>query len=146
VSARINQHRVAVDDRISVVVGTRIFRRHIIISHAAIREHGTDAKFVAVFVRRVMTLGNIAMKSRPFVDTQYAVHAADDAANDTANNCSHRTSIVITDASAMSGAIWYALSVGSGRHCERYGANGYGANKYNLPNHVFLKFGGECLQ
>jgi hypothetical protein len=53
---------------------------------------------------------------------------------------------VFTDASAMSSAIWHALSVCSGRHCECHGANGYGADEYNLSNHVFLKFGGEDQQ
>jgi len=80
-----------------------------------------------------MTLNNIAMESRTIIDAQYTVHAADDAANDAAHNCSHGTGIVITDASAMSGAIWYALSVRSGRHCQCHGAD-----EYEVSNHVYL--------
>ena len=87
-----------------------------------------------------MTLNDITMEPRTIIDTQYPVHAADDAAYDAANNCSHGTSIVLTDASAMSRAIRYALSVRSGRHCECNGAN-----EYNVSNHVSLKFGGECV-
>ena len=80
-----------------------------------------------------MTIGNIAMEPRAIVDTQYAVHAAYEAANDAANNRSDGTSIVLTDASAMSSAIWYALSLCSDRHCERHGADEYG-----VSNHVYL--------
>ena len=56
-----------------------------------------------------MAIGNIAMKPGTIVDPQYTVHAAYDAANDAANNRSHGTSIVLTDASAMSRAVRYAL-------------------------------------
>jgi hypothetical protein len=80
-----------------------------------------------------MAIGNIAMEPRTIVDTQYTVHAAYDAANDAANNRSHGTGIVLTDASAMSSALWYALSVCSGRHCERHGAD-----DYDVSNHVYL--------
>jgi hypothetical protein len=80
-----------------------------------------------------MAIGNIAMEARPIVDTQYTVHAAYDAANDAANDRSHRTSIVLTDACAMSSAIWHALSVCSSRHCERHGAD-----EYDVSNHVNL--------
>ena len=73
------------------------------------------------------------MEPRTIIDTQYAVHAAYDAANDAANDSSHGTSIVLTDASAMSGAIRHALSVRSGRHCERHGAD-----EYDVSNHVYL--------
>jgi hypothetical protein len=80
-----------------------------------------------------MTLNNIAVEPRTIVDTQYTVHAADDAANDAADNRSHGAGIVFTDASAMRSAIRYALSVCSGRHCERHGAD-----EYDVSNHVFL--------
>ena len=80
-----------------------------------------------------MAIGNIAMEARTIVDTQYTVHAAYDAANDAANNRSHGAGIVLTDASAMSSAIWYALSVRSSRHCE-----GHGADEYDVSNHVSL--------
>ena len=61
-----------------------------------------------------MTLNDITMEPRTIIDTQYAVHTADDATYDAANNCSHGSSIVLTDASAMSSAIWNALSMCSG--------------------------------
>ena len=80
-----------------------------------------------------MAISNIAMEARTIVDTQYTIHAAYDAANDAADNRSHRTSIVLTDAGAMSSAIWYALSVRASRHCERQGAD-----EYDLSNHVYL--------
>ena len=80
-----------------------------------------------------MAIGNIAMEARTIVDTQYTVHAAYDAANDAANDRSHRTSIVLTDASAMSSAIWYALSMCCSWHCE-----GHGADEYDVSNHVYL--------
>jgi hypothetical protein len=85
-----------------------------------------------------MALGNITMEPRTIVDTQYAVHAAYDAANDAADDRSDGTGIVLTDASAMSSAIWYALSVRSSRHCE-----GHGADEYDVSNHVYLLFWGE---
>jgi hypothetical protein len=85
-----------------------------------------------------MAISNIAMEPRTVVDTQYAVHAAYDAANDAANNRSHGASIVLTDASAMSRAIRYALSVCSSRHCKRHGAD-----EYDVSNHVYLLFWGE---
>jgi hypothetical protein len=80
-----------------------------------------------------MAIGYIAMEPRTIVDTQYTVHAAYDAANDAANNRSHGTGIVLTDASAMRSAIWYALSVCSSRHCECHGAD-----EYDVSNHVNL--------
>ena len=80
-----------------------------------------------------MAFSNISMEPRTIVDTQYTVHAADDAANDAANDRSHGTSIVLTNASAMSRAIWYALSVCSCRHCEYHGAD-----EYHVSNHVYL--------
>jgi hypothetical protein len=135
-SPRVNQHRVSVDDRVAVLSGTRIFGWYFIVCHACIREHGTDTKFVAILVRRVMTLDDVAVKPRPIVDTQYAVHTAYDAANDTADNRSHGTGVVLTDARAVSSAIWYSLSGGSGRHCKRHGAN-----EYDVSNHVYLSFG-----
>jgi hypothetical protein len=87
-----------------------------------------------------MAIGNIAMKPRTIVDAQYTVHAAYDAANDAANNRAHGTGIVLTDASAMSRAIRYALRVCSSRHCERHGAYGYGADEYDVSNHVYPQF------
>ena len=83
-----------------------------------------------------MAIGNIAMEPRTVVDTQYAVHAAYDAANDAANNRSHGAGIVLTDASAMSSAIRYALSVCCSRHCQRHGAD-----EDDVSNHVYLSFG-----
>jgi hypothetical protein len=80
-----------------------------------------------------MAICNIAMEPRTIVDTQNTVHAAYDAANDAADNRSHGTGIVLTDASAMSSAIWYALSVRPSRHCECHGAN-----EYDVSNHVNL--------
>ena len=80
-----------------------------------------------------MAISNISMEPRTIVDTQYTVHAAYDAANDAADNRSHRTGIVLTDASAMSRAFRYALSVCSSRHCERHGAD-----EYDVSNHVYL--------
>ncbi len=80
-----------------------------------------------------MTFSDIAVEPRTIVDTQYTVHAAYDSANYAANNRAYGTSIVLTDASAMSSAIWYALSVRSDRHCECHGAN-----EYDVSNHVCL--------
>ena len=80
-----------------------------------------------------MAVGNIAMKPGTIVDTQYTVDAAYDAANDAADNRSHGTSIVLTDASAMSSAVRYALRMCTSRHCKRHGAD-----EYDVSNHVFL--------
>jgi hypothetical protein len=80
-----------------------------------------------------MTISNIAMEPRTIIDTQYTVHAAYDAANDAADNRSHGTSIVLTDASAMGSAIRYALCVCSRRHCDCCGAR-----EYDVSNHVYL--------
>jgi hypothetical protein len=80
-----------------------------------------------------MAIGDIAMEPRTIVDTQDAVHAAYDAADDTADNRSHGTGIVLADPGAMSCAIRYALSVCSSRHCERHGAD-----EYDVSNHVYL--------
>jgi hypothetical protein len=56
--------------------------------------------------------------------TQYTVHTADYAANNAANDRSHGTSIVLADASAMIGAVWYALSARPGRqHGKRHRAD-----------------------
>jgi hypothetical protein len=77
---------MSVDYRVSILPGIRIFRRYFIVCHAFIREHGANAKVTAIFIRRVMTLSNIAMEPRTIVDTQYTVHAAYDAANDPTND------------------------------------------------------------
>ena len=86
-----------------------------------------------------MALRNIAMESRPIIDTQYAIYAAYEAANDAAHNRPHGTCIVVTDASAMGSAIRYALSMCSGRHGERHGAD-----ECDLSKHVYLYFDGNC--
>ena len=130
---RVDQHCVSVDYRVSVLAGTRIFRRYVVVRYASVRENSTNANVTGIFVGRVMAISNISMEPRTIVDTQYTVHAAYDAANDAANNRSHGTSIVLTDASAMSRAIWYALSVCSSRHCECHGAD-----EYDVSNHVYL--------
>jgi hypothetical protein len=73
------------------------------------------------------------MEPGPIIDTQYTVHAADDATDDATDNRSHRTSIVLTDTSAMISAIWDALSVCSGRHSQ-----GHRTNEYDVSIHVDL--------
>jgi hypothetical protein len=80
-----------------------------------------------------MTFDNIAVEPRTIIDTQYSIDAAYDAADDTADNRTHRTRIVLTDACAMSGAVRYALSVCAGRHCDCHDAS-----KYYGSNHVYL--------
>ena len=77
-----------------------------------------------------MPLGDIAVESRTIVDTQHSIYAANDTAHDAANDRSHRTGIVLADACAMIGAFWYALSVCSGRHGERHGADEYDVSNY----------------
>ncbi len=62
-----------------------------------------------------MTFNNITMKARTIVNSQYTVHAAYYTANDAANDRSQWTRIVLTNTSAMIGAVWYALSVRPGR-------------------------------
>ena len=62
-----------------------------------------------------MALSDIAVESRAIIDTQHAVHAAYDAADDAAADRSHGTGIVLTDASAVISALWYALSMCTGR-------------------------------
>jgi hypothetical protein len=42
---------------------------------------------------------------------------------------------VLTDASAMISAFWYALSACTGRQGERHGAD-----EYDVSNHVYLCF------
>jgi hypothetical protein len=132
---------MSVDYRVSVFSGTRVFRRYFIVGHACLREHSTNTKVIAIFVRRVMPLGNIAMEARTIVDTQYSVYATNDAANDAANDRSHRTGIVLADARAVISALWYALSVCSGRHGERHGAD-----EYDVSNHLSSDFGVKGLQ
>jgi hypothetical protein len=80
-----------------------------------------------------MTLDDIAVEPRTIIDTQYAVHTTYDAAHNAADNRSHGTGVVLTDARAMSSAIWYALGLGSGRHCKRHGAD-----EDDVSNHVYL--------
>jgi hypothetical protein len=85
-----------------------------------------------------MALRNIAVESRTIIDTQHAVYAAYDAANDAADNRAHGTCIVVTDAGAMGSAFRYALSMCPGRHCERHRAD-----EYDLSKHMHLYFGGK---
>jgi hypothetical protein len=85
-----------------------------------------------------VTFGNIAVEPGTVIDTQYTVDAAYDATDDAANNRSHRASVVLADASAMISAIWYALSMCSGRQCECHGTNGYGTSDYDVSVHVYL--------
>ncbi|HEY5067977.1 MAG TPA: hypothetical protein VIJ04_24520, partial [Xanthobacteraceae bacterium] len=85
-----------------------------------------------------MALRNIAVESRTIIDTQHTVYAAYDAANDAADNLSHGTCIVATNASAMGSAFRYALSMCPGRHCERHRAD-----EYDLSKHMYLCFEGK---
>lgn len=80
-----------------------------------------------------MALNDIAMEPGAIIDAQHTAHAPYDAANDTANNRSDRASIVLTDASAVSGAIWQALSV----CCSRHGKC-HGGTEYDVSNHGYL--------
>jgi hypothetical protein len=129
---------VSVDDGVSVIPSIRIFRGHFIVRHVPLREYRTNTNFAAICVRRVMAFSNIAVEPGTVIDTQYTVDAAYDATDDAANNRSHRASVVLADASAMISAIWYALSMCSGRQCECRGTNGYGTNDYDVSVHVYL--------
>jgi hypothetical protein len=73
------------------------------------------------------------MEPGPIIDTQYTVDAAYDATDDAANNRSHGSGIVLTDASAMISAIRDALSVyaGGDSECHR-------TNEYDVSVHVYL--------
>ena len=133
VCARINQHRVPVDYGISVISSARIFRRHFIVCHAAIREHATDTHVAVIVVRRIMTFSDIAMEARPVIDTQYAVDAAYNAADNTTNHSSDGTGIVLTDASAMIRTVRYALSIRSSGHGERYRTSEYDVSVHLYP-------------
>jgi hypothetical protein len=89
VGARIDENRPVVHDRITVIPNT-IFRRHIVICHAVLRQNGADPYVLAILIGWATLFDHITAKARTLIDAENPGHTADHAANDAADDRSDR--------------------------------------------------------
>jgi hypothetical protein len=83
--AGIHQDGTVIHDRVAIVADA-ILGRHVVVCHTGLGQYRADADILAVTVRGIMTLGDIAMEPRSLIDAQDAIHAADHASNDASDD------------------------------------------------------------
>jgi hypothetical protein len=84
-TARVNQHRSIVYDRIAILAST-VFLGHVVVGHACFRKLGANSYVALITIRWTVLLNHIAMKARSLVYPQYSCHTADDPSNRAAND------------------------------------------------------------
>jgi hypothetical protein len=87
--ARLDQHRAAVDDRVTVFPSA-IFRRHIIIGNAFLRQNCADPHILAILIGRAALFDHIVAKARTLIDAENAAYTTDHTANDAADDGTER--------------------------------------------------------
>ena len=90
VATRIDQHGAAVHDRVAIIPGGAVFRRHVIIGDACLGQNRAYPDILIILVRRIVPLFDIPVKAGPVVHAQNPVDAADHAANDATNDTADR--------------------------------------------------------
>ena len=88
--ARIDQHGAAVHDGVAIVPNA-IFLRNFIVGYACFGQHGADPDVLVIMIGGHMPLLDIMMKTRPLIDAENAVDAANYATNDTADDGADRS-------------------------------------------------------
>ena len=87
VCSRIHEHRPVVHHRVAIVANA-VFSRHLVVCHAAGRQHGSDSDLLLVAIRRPALKNRILAKARPLILRE----AADDCTADAAYDGSNRSS------------------------------------------------------
>jgi hypothetical protein len=90
VGARIDQNRAAVHDRVAIVPDA-VFRRHVVIGDAVVRQNRADPDVIAILIGGAALLDDITAKAGTLIDAEHAGDATDHAANDPANDGADRT-------------------------------------------------------
>src|SRR5665647_1501765 len=90
-AARFDQNRAAIHDRIAILPGGAVFRRHVVIGDAFLRQNRANADVFAILIGRASLLDHITAKAGPLVDAENPGHATDHAANHTADDGADRT-------------------------------------------------------
>ena len=89
--AELDQHRTVVDDGVAISRRCAVFRRHVIVGHAALRQHDADAKILVVAIGRPPLANHVFAKARAIVDTQDAADRAGCGADRAANDGAERS-------------------------------------------------------
>jgi len=85
VGPRIDQDGAAVHNRVTVIPGA-IFRRHILVVDALIRQHPANPYVLAILIGRTVLLGSVIAKARTLLDAENPGDATEHPANDTADH------------------------------------------------------------
>src|ERR1700738_4716805 len=90
VGARIDQNRPVVHDRVAIFPGA-IFRRHVVIGDAFLRQNRANSDILAALMGRWLALNNITAKAGTLTGAETPGDPPDYPANDTADDGTDRT-------------------------------------------------------
>ena len=85
VGPRIDQDGAAVHNRVTVIPGT-IFRRHVVVADALIRQHPANSYVLTILIGRAVLLGSVIAKARTLLDAENPGDATEHPANDTTDH------------------------------------------------------------
>ena len=100
------------------IAGHVIIGRHVVVGDAGFRQHGADAEFAFVAIRRHALLDDISAEARAILNAENAADGAGDRAERAANDGADRAGIVIALRGAAFGALNGALRLGRERNCQ----------------------------
>jgi ADP-ribosylglycohydrolase len=112
----VNQYSAIVHNSVPIFAGAMIFLRNVIVGNAALGQDSADANIFVIVVRRVVTFGHIAAKTRTLIHAQNTVDAADHTANNAPHHGSHRSSSAISFARTALDSAGHTLR----RRCDRH--------------------------
>jgi hypothetical protein len=123
-AARFDQDRAAIHNRITII-SSAVFRRHIVIGDAFLRQNRANSDVLAILIGRATLLDNITVKAGTLVDAENPGDSTDHAANDAANDGADRTgcSFAISRASLNPPGDPLGLCRNRERHCGNKGSN-----------------------
>ena len=91
-----------------------IFSRHIVISHAILRQHDSDPKVFAVLIGRAALANRVFVKTRAILDAQDSVNRSCGCTDSAADNRTKRPRGMASSGGAFLGAAYGSLSVSAG--------------------------------
>src|ERR1700742_756968 len=106
---RVDENRSAIDDRVAIIANT-VFWRNVVVGYPIAGQVCADPYVTVVRVRWNMPLDDVAVKTRPLVDSEYAVHTADNAADGTTDNSTNRACCPFTFAGSAFDTAGHTLS------------------------------------
>jgi hypothetical protein len=131
VGSRVDQNRAVVHHRVAIIAHA-IFRRHVVIADAGLRQDRADPDVLAISIGGTVLFDDIAVKARTLIDAQNAVNSSDHAADDTADDGADGTgrSFALSRALINPAGDPLGLRRNGKRHC------GYkGSNTNKTPDH-----------